>query len=114
MVKVHLITDRTFRYEKRTNDKIFKDLISKNKNLVKNYEQQRFISDNFKHLLDCINKAHYDLRVNYDNLSFLHGVEIEKNKSLTQDINNISKKYDDLLEEYIDLEIKNENKNEVI
>ena len=112
MVKVHIITDRTYRYDKRCQNKLTKGLIKKVKTL--SYENEKIANtyDRTKDTIRSINISYNELLKNYTDIYNLLFTEQSKNKALSEEYMILTEKYDSLLQEYVDLEIENENENE--
>ena len=125
MVKHHLISDRTFRYNRRVNikDKLeLNTIISKRDSDNKQLRTSLVVANNnVRNTLSSYNfiyksytdlyRLHFDLSDKYDNL-FEHNTSLKEQITTLEDkLLRMKNDYDLLVDEFIELNEKSENKS---
>ena len=121
MVKVHVFTDRSLRYDKRCTKKNFQELRSC---VTKNEKEYSYLYTYYNNVISSLNFVKQRLEQSTHSYNFLYSQYshlYEDNRSLkteldeaqtklknnTENYNKLKESYDELLEEFVEEEIQN-------
>lgn len=120
MVKLHICTDREYRYNNRCNNKTFTNLkktILKQKYEVdetrKSYRDIYQIYNtymtkfgNLRSAYDFLYDNYTKLYTSHDDLKYDYNISTQENEDLKQKYDSLEKKYNELLDEFVDKAIE--------